>query len=159
MRTGAAKIFPVSSSEAEVGPVPGGKHLDRALKELGFPGNAEFARRAGVSESMVYKYRNGRTTPTNKSLNKIVNAIVDAAEERGLYFDAVEFYVKFGLITRGELEQEPIDELFVELIELDRQAEAAGSFEHELFREQLRGLMDLTRERITGSARARRQAR
>lgn len=158
IRTRAAKIFPVSNStDGEVGRVPGGKHLNKALKALGFTGNAEFARLAGVTESMVYKYRTGKASPTNKSLDKIVSAIVDAAEARDMYFDPVEFYVKFGLISRDQLEQEPVDEVFVDLIELDRQAAAASDFEHELFRQQLRGLIDLTRERIKRASETRRQ--
>lgn len=156
IRTRTASIFPVSKTadgEVEVGRGPGGKHLDKALRALGFTGNAEFARLAGVGESMVYKYRTGKATPTNKSLDKIVSAIVEAAETRDMYFDPVEFYVRFGLISRDQLEQEPVDELFVELIELDRQAAAAGEFEHELFREQLRVLMGATRERLRRSSR------
>lgn len=156
IRTRTASIFPVSkTADGEVGRGPGGKHLDKALRALGFTGNAEFARLAGVGESMVYKYRTGKATPTNKSLDKIVSAIVEAAEARGMYFDPVEFYVRFGLISRDQLEQEPVDELFVELIELDRQAAAAGEFEHELFREQLRVLMGATRERLRRSSRKR----
>lgn len=159
IRAKPARIFPVSKTTGdEVGRGPGGKHLDKALRALGFTGNADFARLAGVGESMVYKYRTGKATPTNKSLDKIVTAIVDAAEARGMYFDPVEFYVRFGLISRDQLEQEPVDEIFVELIELDRKAAAADGFEHTLFREQLRSLMDLTQERLRRASQQKRRS-
>jgi transcriptional regulator with XRE-family HTH domain len=148
----------MSKGEAgDAGREAGGKHLDAALRSVGFRGNADLSRATGVSEGLLWKYRNGRVRPNNENLGKIVAVITDAAEPLGLYFDPVEFYVRFGLISRDELEQEPVDELFVDLIELDRQTEAVSDFEHELFRQQLRGLIDLTRERVKRASEARRQ--
>jgi transcriptional regulator with XRE-family HTH domain len=147
VRTGSARIFPVSKDDTAVGREAGAKHLDKALKQLGFIGNVEFAELAGVADGMVSKYRNGKALPTTSSLGKIVDAIVEVADARGLYFDPVEFYVRFGLITREALQQEPIDEIFVELIRLDHEAESY-EFEHQLFREQLRALMELTQRRL-----------
>jgi transcriptional regulator with XRE-family HTH domain len=137
----------VSKSNESVGRVAGGKYLDTALTQLGFKGNAEFARLTEISEGSISKYRNGKATPTNASLDKIVSAIVEIADERGLYYDPVEFYVKYGLITREALQQEPVDEIFVELIRLDHETERY-EFEHKLFREQLQALMDLTQRRL-----------
>lgn len=147
VRTGSARIFPVSKDETAVGREAGAKHLDKVLKELGFVGNVEFAELAGVTDGSISKYRNGKALPTTSSLGKIVDAIVAAADVRGLYYDPVEFYVRFGLITREALQQEPVDEIFVELIRLDHETEAF-EFEHRLFREQLHALMDLTQRRL-----------
>lgn len=137
----------MSKDDEAVGRGPGGKHLDAVLTQLGFKGNAEFSRLTEISEGSISKYRNGKATPTNVSLDKIVSVIVEIADERGLYFDPVEFYVKYGLITREALQQEPVDEIFVELIRLDHETERF-EFEHQLFREQLQALMDLTQRRL-----------
>lgn len=137
----------MSKSSESVGRVPGGQYLDTVLTQLGFKGNAEFARLTDISEGSISKYRNGKATPTNASLDKMVSAIVEIADERGLYFDPVEFYVKYGLITREALQQEPVDGIFVELIRLDHETERY-EFEHQLFREQLQALMDLTQRRL-----------
>lgn len=134
--------------DGDVGRGPGGKHLDDALKRLGFTGNADLSRATGVSEGLLWKYRKGRVRPNNENLGKIVAVIVETADARDLYFDPVEFYVRFGLISRDEIEQEPVDELFVELIQLDHEVAAVSEFEHQLLRQHLQGLMDLTRERI-----------
>lgn len=137
----------MSKDETAVGREAGGKHLDKVLNELGFRGNVEFAEISGVTDGSISKYRNGKALPTTVSLGKIVDAIVAAADARGLYYDPVEFYVKFGLITREALQQEPIDEIFVDLIRLDHEIEQY-EFEHRLFREQLQALMDLTQRRL-----------
>jgi transcriptional regulator with XRE-family HTH domain len=137
----------VSKDQEAVGRVPGGKHLDKVLTQLGFKGNAELARRTGMGESSISKYRNGKAMPTSQSLDKIVSVIVETADDLDLYFDPVEFYVRFGLITREALQQEPVDEIFVELIRLDHETERF-EFEHQLFRDQLQALMDLTQRRL-----------
>lgn len=153
MRTGSARIFPVSKDVGEVGRVVGGKHLDSVLNELGFRGNVEFAELADVHNGSISKYRNGKATPTHQSMDKIVETIVKIADARGLYFDPVEFYVKFGLITREALQQEPVDEVFVELIRLDHETERFP-FEHQLLRDQLQALMELTQRRLDAARRA-----
>lgn len=158
VRTGPARIFPVSKDVEAVGRVAGGKHLDMVLTQLGFKGNAEFARLTETSEGSISKYRNGKATPTSTSLDKIVSVIVTLADARGLYFDPVEFYVRFGLITREALQQEPVDEIFIELISLDHEAAKVSDFEHQLLREQIGALMDLTRRRLKAARAERRQA-
>lgn len=137
----------MSKDSEAVGRGPGGLHLDKVLNQLGFKGNAEFARLTGITEGSISKYRNGKATPTSASLDRIVSVIVESADQRGLYIDPVEFYVRYGLITREALQQEPVDEIFVELIRLDHETQRF-EFEHQLFREQLQALMDLTQRRL-----------
>lgn len=146
----------MSKDDSAVGREAGGAHLDSTLTQLGFKGNAQLSRLTGLGEGSISKYRNGKATPTNASLEKIVSVIVEIADERGLYFDPVEFYVRFGLITREALQQEPVDEIFVELIRLDHETERF-EFEHQLFREQLQALMDLTQRRLDAAREAPRR--
>jgi transcriptional regulator with XRE-family HTH domain len=158
VRTGSARIFPVSKDDTAVGREAGGEHLDKVLNKLGFRGNVEFAKLAGLTDGAISKYRNGKALPTTGSLGKIVGAIVTIADSRGLYFDPVEFYVRFGLITREALQQEPVDEIFVELISLDHEAEKVSEFEHQLFRDQLDALVELTRRRLKAARVNRKKA-
>jgi transcriptional regulator with XRE-family HTH domain len=101
---------------------PGAKYLDGILIALGFKGNAELSRLTGVSEGLLWKWRSGAATPTSKNLRKVVSVIVPMAEAVGIPVDPVEFYVRFELITREEIEGERIDEMFLELVRLDREA-------------------------------------
>lgn len=142
----------MSKDDEAVGREPGAKHLDKVLNQLGFKGNAELARLTDIGESSISKYRNGKAAPTSQNLDKIVEVVVERADLLGLYFDPVEFYVRFGLISREALQQEPVDEIFVELIRLDHETER-HEFEHRLFREQLQALMDLTQRRLDAARR------
>jgi transcriptional regulator with XRE-family HTH domain len=101
---------------------PGAKYLDGTLIALGFKGNAELSRLTGVSEGLLWKWRSGAATPTSKNLRKVVRVIVPMAQAVGIPADPVEFYVRFELITREEIEGEPIDDLFLDLVRLDREA-------------------------------------
>jgi len=136
-RSEAAKIFPVSKDDSEDTRGPGAIYLDDALNRLGFRGNAELSRLTGATEGLLWKWRQGKATPTAKNLRKVVSVIVPLARATGIVLDPVEFYVRFELITREELEPEPVDSLYLELIQLDRETELAAPELNQKLREMV----------------------
>jgi transcriptional regulator with XRE-family HTH domain len=127
---------------------PGAKYLDSILIKLGFKGNAELSRMTGVSEGLLWKWRNDKAAPTNKSLRKVVRVIVPLCKAAGIPVDPVEFYVRFDLISRDELETEPADELFLELMRVDEEAAHIDVEAQQKLREMVWFIVDGTRKRL-----------
>lgn len=143
----AASIFPVSK-DVEDTRGPGAKYLDGILVKLGFKGNAELSRMTGVSEGLLWKWRNDKASPTNKNLRKVVRVIVPLCKAAGIPVDPVEFYVRFDLISRDELETEPADDLFLELIRVDEEAAHIDVEAQQKLREMVWFIVDGTRKRL-----------
>lgn len=146
-RATGANIFPVSK-DVEDTRGPGAKYLDGILIKLGFKGNAELSRMTGVSEGLLWKWRNDKASPTNKNLRKVVRVIVPLCRAAGIPVDPVEFYVRFDLISRDELETEPADDLFLELIRVDQEAGQIDAEAQESLREMVWFIVDGTRRRL-----------
>lgn len=127
---------------------PGAKYLDSILTKLGFKGNAELHRMTGVSEGLLWKWRNDKASPTNKSLRKVVRVIVPLCKAAGIPVDPVEFYVRFELISRDELETEQADDLFLELIRVDEEAGHIDPEAQQKLREMVWFIVDGTRKRL-----------
>lgn len=148
-RSRAARIFPVSNPDGqEVGRAAGGAYLNDALNRLGLRGNVEAARITGVSDGLISKYRRGLVTPTNKNLDKIVSVIVPLAQRMGIPMDPVEFFVKFGLIRREQIDQAPVESIYVELVQLDREAGLVDEFEQQVLRRHVQMLVEGTRKTL-----------
>lgn len=86
--------------------------------------------------------------PTRKSLRTLLDGIAPIARQRGIPLDTSEFYFRFGLIGREDVKQQPVDSLYVDLVQVDREAGMVGNDEQERLREHVRLLIDLTRARL-----------
>lgn len=137
-----------NSERQDVGREAGGKHLDAALNRLGLGNNAEVGRLTDVRDSLISKYRRGLVKPTSENLDKIVSVIVPLATRMGIPMDPVEFYVKFGLIRREQIDQEPMDALYVDLLQLDREAGQLDPDARRMLRAHVRLLIDGTRQQL-----------
>jgi transcriptional regulator with XRE-family HTH domain len=115
---------------------------------LGLGNNAEVSRLTGVNESLISKYRRGKARPTNETLEKIVSVIVPLGNRMGQPMDPVEFYVKFGLIRRDQLDQDPIDPLYIDLVQLDREAGMVDATDQDKLRNHIRILIQVTRQEL-----------
>lgn len=137
-----------NNEELEIGREAGGKYLDDALTRLGLRSNAEVHRLTGVSEGLISKYRRGKIRPTNETLDKIVSVIVPLSTRMGMPMDPVEFFVKFGLIRREQIDQPDIDPLYLELVQLDREAGLVDEFEQQVLRRHIQMLVEGTRRTL-----------
>jgi hypothetical protein len=147
-RSGAASIFPVSKDSATDTRSPGAKYLNDVLNDLGFTGNAELSRLTGVREGSLWKWRNDGATPTAQNLRKIVSVIMPLARAAGLPVNAVEFYVRFELITWEEIEPDPVDDLYIELLRLDRETGDMDADLQRRMRESVSFIVDSVRQQL-----------
>lgn len=153
-RSGTANIFPVSKDSETDTRSPGAKYLNDVLNALGFSGNAELSRLTGVREGSLWKWRNDGATPTSQNLRKVVSVIMPLARAAGLPVSAVEFYVRFELITWEEIEPDPVDDLYIELLRLDRETGDLDSDLQRRMRESVSFIVDSVRQQLADKRKA-----
>lgn len=145
-------MFPVSTIGLdEPGREYGGRYLDMQLTRIGLGGrgaNAELSRLTGLGESMISKWRRGKATPSVANLRTLLSAVESRARQLDVSWETSEFFVRFGLIQRDDMAQEPIHPLFVELVQLDREAGLVDEFEQQVLRRHIQMLVEGTRRTL-----------
>lgn len=145
-------MFPVSTSENDTpGRERGRRYLDQQLTLIGFGGhgaNAELSRISGIGESIISKWRRGKSMPTRDRLRDLLDAVAPHARRIGVSWEPTEFFIEFGLISRGDLQQDPVDDLYSELIRLDREAGLIDEFEQQVLRRHVQMLVEGTRRTL-----------
>jgi hypothetical protein len=133
---------------AEIGRAAGGKYLDGKLRMLGLDSNAEVQRITGVNAGIISKLRRGKAKPESETITRIVDGLRPLARERGVVLDGIELRVRFGVIAREDLDQEPIDPLYQDLHEVGLELAAMNPTAHETYRRQLEFVLAAARAQL-----------
>lgn len=135
----------------EPGRQAGANYLNLQLAKLGFDrrgSNAHLSRVSGIGDSIISKWRRALITPTYELFSQFLDALAPIAETMAVPFDRTEFMVRYGLIRRDESESDDVDELYMELLLIDRQAGRIDRDRQRVLREHVRLLIDATRKSL-----------